>query len=307
MKVDQYMGDYISLRGNKIALGEIFSRDLEDDNFIAELRAQYMQGDALRHVGIQGLFSEKLLDLIVEEMQAGDTGLSPITLKTQKTLRVSGDRRFGPATTAYFWAVNSNPFVTFLQKVTGIENLIVDHSLYAGGLHETPVGGFYAIHRDFNLHRHNRLSNSLVLLTYLNRDWRDEYGGHLELWDAPTRRSVKSIRPDFGMTVVMAHGPSNYHGHPAPLACPEGMTRKSIAAYYYTHNLAACEDATFIDSVFLDKIKANDPHIISRNQQMWASLEAWQKWGMLLDLFVPPILLRAYRHTKRKVLGKKPR
>jgi hypothetical protein len=26
----------------------------------------------------------------------------------------------------------------------------------------------------------------------------------------------------------------SFHGHPAPLACPEGITRRSLAAYYYT-------------------------------------------------------------------------
>jgi len=27
---------------------------------------------------------------------------------------------------------------------------------------------------------------------------------------------------------------SSYHGHPHPLTCPENVTRKSLALYYYT-------------------------------------------------------------------------
>jgi len=31
----------------------------------------------------------------------------------------------------------------------------------------------------------------------------------------------------------MAHGDTYWHGHPAPLACPEGRYRASVSAYYY--------------------------------------------------------------------------
>ena len=33
--------------------------------------------------------------------------------------------------------------------------------------------------------------------------------------------------------VVFAHGDRFWHGHPEPLACPEGVARQSLAAYYY--------------------------------------------------------------------------
>jgi hypothetical protein len=39
--------------------------------------------------------------------------------------------------------------------------------------------------------------------------------------------------PLFDRLIVMAHGDAYWHGHPAPLACPEGRYRASIAAYYY--------------------------------------------------------------------------
>ena len=31
----------------------------------------------------------------------------------------------------------------------------------------------------------------------------------------------------------MAHGDTHWHGHPKPLACPEGRFRAVVAAYYY--------------------------------------------------------------------------
>jgi hypothetical protein len=32
-----------------------------------------------------------------------------------------------------------------------------------------------------------------------------------------------------------------YHGHPDPLQCPEGMTRKSLALYYFSNGRPAEE------------------------------------------------------------------
>jgi hypothetical protein len=46
---------------------------------------------------------------------------------------------------------------------------------------------------------------------------------------------------------------SSFHGHPEPLLCPEGVSRKSIALYYYSACEAGgqCEDGH--STLFLDK------------------------------------------------------
>ena len=42
------------------------------------------------------------------------------------------------------------------------------------------------------------LTNTLVFITYLNRDWRPEYGGALELWDGKRNQKVTEVAPVFG-------------------------------------------------------------------------------------------------------------
>jgi Rps23 Pro-64 3,4-dihydroxylase Tpa1-like proline 4-hydroxylase len=73
------------------------------------------------------------------------------------------------------------------------------------------------------------------LLIYLNRNWREEYGGHLELWSRDMKAAERKILPVFGRCVVFSTTDFAYHGHPEPLTCPEGTTRKSLALYYYTN------------------------------------------------------------------------
>jgi hypothetical protein len=34
--------------------------------------------------------------------------------------------------------------------------------------------------------------------------------------------------------VIFSTTSTSYHGHPEPVACPEGNARKSLALYYYT-------------------------------------------------------------------------
>lgn len=68
----------------------------------------------------------------------------------------------------------------------------------------------------------------------MNRDWKDEYGGAFELWNEDMTSSEKKVMPYFNRCVVFSTTSTSYHGHPEPLATPEGETRKSLALYYYS-------------------------------------------------------------------------
>src|SRR5690606_28318038 len=72
------------------------------------------------------------------------------------------------------------------------------------------------------------------MLIYLNKDWDEAYGGHLELWDAGMKACREKILPTFGKVVVFNTTDFANHGHPNPLACPPDRSRKSIALYYYS-------------------------------------------------------------------------
>jgi hypothetical protein len=79
------------------------------------------------------------------------------------------------------------------------------------------------------------------LLLYLNRDWKEEYGGNLELWTRDMSRCIKRVLPVFNRCVVFSTTDFSFHGHPDPLTCPEGRTRKSVAMYYYSNGRPAEE------------------------------------------------------------------
>ena len=111
----------------------------------------------------------------------------------------------------------------FLEALTGIEGLIPDPYFGGGGLHQIEPGGFLKIHADFNVHPKLKLDRRLNMLIYLNRDWREEYGGHLELWDADDARVPQARSCRCSTARSSSRRPiRSYHGHPHPLTSPPG-------------------------------------------------------------------------------------
>lgn len=122
-----------------------------------------------------------------------------------------------------------------LSDLVGIELLadpwLLDGPLMprvGGGLHEIGPGGMLGIHTDFDAHP-SGLTRAVNLLIYLNEDWRDEWGGALELHGD----SVEMIYPRGGTAVLFPTNGESWHGHPSPLACPADRSRRSLALYYY--------------------------------------------------------------------------
>lgn len=130
--------------------------------------------------------------------------------------------------------LNGEPFLAFLEAMTGIKGLISDPYYIGGGLHETLSGGHLSIHADFNLHKPMYVERRLNLLIYLNEDWPESYGGELELWNKQMRAAEVKVLPVMGRAVVFNTTLQSFHGQPDPVSCPPDRSRRSIATYYYT-------------------------------------------------------------------------
>lgn len=202
----------------------------------ASAAEQFRTARPFPHVVMDGLFDPDLLAGIVDEFpRPSDIEWTQYRSKREVKLASNRDKHFGPLTKGLLYHLNSATFLEFLSQVTGIENLIADSFFEGGGMHQIERGGKLAIHADFNRHPRYHLDRRLNALLYLNRNWQEEYGGHLELWDRDMRGCVARIAPLFNRLVVFATTDFSYHGHPDTLTCPESVTRKSLALYYYTN------------------------------------------------------------------------
>ncbi len=133
-----------------------------------------------------------------------------------------------------FYSFNSIPFVGFIENLTGIKGLIPDPYFGGAGFHQVNEGGHLDIHTDFNFHPSMGLERRINVLIYLNKDWREEYGGCFEIWDQKMSRCCRRIVPTFNTCVIFNTSSISFHGNPVRVNHPEGKPRRAIALYYYT-------------------------------------------------------------------------
>ncbi len=175
----------------------------------------------------------EMLDAVLEEWPGPDAGWQAFDNPLERKRALNRLDALGPATRDLLAWFNSADTVAWLGAETHIDGLVADPSYVGGGLHEIAPGGYLEVHADFNVHPATGLDRRLNALLYLNRDWRDEWGGHLELC-GPDAHCVVRLAPVFNRLVVFATTDTSFHGHPEPLACPLDRCRRSLAFYYYS-------------------------------------------------------------------------
>lgn len=245
--------------------------------------ATYSSAQPFAHVQFDDFLPAEVARKMVADFPGpGEVDWIRFRNRDEHKLAASRESLIPPSIRNVLYALNSQTFLTFLEKLTGIHGLIADPYFKGGGMHQTERGGKLGVHIDFNRYDHLSLYRRLNVLIYLNEDWREDYGGALELWSQDGKRCEKRINPLFNRCVIFNTIETSYHGHPHPLTCPEGRTRRSVALYYYTATDPAIPSHT---TVFI----ANSPAAKMR--------KIIEKSAMLL---LPPIVPRLYRRLFHK-------
>ncbi|NEQ23911.1 MAG: hypothetical protein F6K28_33190, partial [Microcoleus sp. SIO2G3] len=156
-----------------------------------------------------------------------------------------------------FQYLHSERFLKILSKITSISDLIADNQLYAAGLAQGSNGSFLNIHIDNSSHPVTHYYRRLNLLLYLNKNWAEEKGGHLELWSSDMSESV-AILPIFNRMVIFATDKQSWHGY-RHVNTPDGDTRKSINIYYFTE-----QSPDFTDYYHITAFRARKNEIVHK-------------------------------------------
>lgn len=203
------------------------------------------------HSVIDDLFPPALLERVLDEFPSPRTeGWERYDDPLQKKLGSRDEERIGAHTRLLLHELNSAPFIQFLEELTGIAGLVPDPWFEGGGLHQIERGGMLKVHVDFNKHTLLGLDRRINVLIYLNKDWDEAWGGHLELWDTGMTKAEHRIAPLFNRMVIFNTTDFANHGHPDPLACPADRQRRSLALYYYSKGRPASEVAASHTTIF---------------------------------------------------------
>ena len=238
-----------------------FSRTLEAKG--RELSAQFQHARPFPHVVIDNAlpdaylreFAKEFPEVSLSEGQAKH-GFGRCYLPGEHKKCSLADNGITIMETPYahglFSLLLSQAFVSFLEDLTGIMGIISDNAFQGSGVDQTLPGGALGIHTDFHFNAWLKLTRRVNVFLYFNDDWKEEYGGHLELWSAddgpgehgarPSPKKLKrSVLPIWNRMFVFATGDRSFHGHPMPLNTTD-RNRRSVAMYYYTNGAPETED-----------------------------------------------------------------
>src|SRR5579883_1005387 len=181
------------------------------------LHEEFQLASPFKHVVIDDFLPDAILERVLEEYPEPEQAPWQVfNTDREVKLALADVTLMGPVTRQLLDEFNGQVFIDFLERLTGIQGLIPDPHYLGGGLHQIRRGGLLKVHADFNRHQRLRLDRRLNGLLYLNKDWPESFGGHLELWNAEMTRCVKRILPIFNRFVLFATTDDSNHGHPDP-------------------------------------------------------------------------------------------
>src|SRR5271163_1355851 len=197
-------------------------------------RGQYNSANPFPHIVLPDFLDEDILELCLRDFPS-TTASSASFKRRQENLKFEfSPEILSPPLRSLFYSFNSIPFVGFIENLTGIKGLIPVPYFAGAGFHQVNEGGHLDIHADFNFHSEMRVERRVNVLIYLNKGWREEYGGCFEIWDQTMSRCCKRVVPAFNTCVVFNTTSSSFHGNPVPVKHPDRKPRRAIALYYYT-------------------------------------------------------------------------
>ena len=222
------------------------------------LRAQFDAAQPFRHLVIDDFLDRAFADALLAQFPAFERGNARAedgSLGNKST--VERIRGLGPAFAQLDDAIQTRGFLDLVGRLTGIPDLIYDPWYFGGGTHENRDGQDLDAHVDFNRHPVERWHRRLNLIVYFNHRWQDEWGGSLELHSDPRSDDdqVVTITPLFNRAVIFETTEWSWHAFPQ-IRLPEaerGLSRRSIALYFYSTQRPAEELADTHSTIYVDR------------------------------------------------------
>jgi len=194
-------------------------------------------------------FAEQVCQAFPSFEDAQGMGRVFSAVNEKRKVQVVESKKFPPPVVQLNQVLASPDFLDLLSYVFDIPNLVADSELVGGGMHETGPEGRLDVHVDFNYIEERALHRRLNILIYFNKDWREEWGGRVELWDRDVKVCHHSFLPILNRCIIFETSEISYHGVTA-VKCPAGVSRKSFAAYYYTREAPAHWNGTSHSTMF---------------------------------------------------------
>ncbi|MDF2448695.1 MAG: putative proline hydroxylase [Bacteroidota bacterium] len=213
----------------------IFQRlQSEKDN----LKNQFQNPNQINSCIVDDLLPEPLAHEIFNAFPAPEKMGEHRSLRENKKIAAQLNL-YHPILEEITFAFQDPRIVSLVEEITGIKNMEPDSKLYAGGISLMSEGNFLNPHLDNSHDSERQKYRVLNLLYYVSPNWKEEYGGNLELWDRGLKYKQRTIVSKFNRLVLMITNKTSYHSvskvvHSANRCC--------VSNYYFSDEPAENED-----------------------------------------------------------------
>jgi len=215
----------------------------------AKLNQLYINAKPCKYLVMENFFTEEIADDLFENFPSiKDLNVKRKSLNEDKSEDYHFER-WHPSFAKIREAVSSNQWYQQLEKITGIEGLHTTTDALGSGVHQGKNGSYVDIHIDVNMNPKLGLWRRINLLVYLNKNWKAEYGGDLELWNKEMTECMVKVPPTFNTAVIFYTADNSPHGY-RKINIPEDESRKSFYTYFYTKPE---EGVSYRDSKFVSR------------------------------------------------------
>lgn len=151
-------------------------------------------------------------------------------------------------------------FIDSLSNIVGTK-LYNDPNKNWWGIHKYKNNDYLDIHSDAGIHPLNNMKKHVTLGIYLSKNWNEENGGHLEIWQGDNilnkkpelNKCITKILPSFNKLIIFNNTNNAWHGNPEPVKCNNNSIRIFLTLSYLSNEYNFPYDNKFKKAFFIKR------------------------------------------------------
>jgi len=211
-----------------------------------QLKAEFNQKGRINSCVIDDLLPENIAQLIYQAFPSPEEMTSYKSLRENKRIAAQMDL-YNPLLEEVVFAFQDKRIVKVVEEITGLNQMIPDEHLYAGGISLMATGNFLNPHLD-NSHDNERENYRVLnLLYYCTPNWDINNGGNLELWDNGMEEKQRVIHSKFNRLALMITNKTSIHSVSKVVA---NGKRCCVSNYYFSKKPAEPNEYFHVTSFY---------------------------------------------------------
>lgn len=224
----------------------VIDEKIYNEEWLTQINKDFSAAEGFPHVVIDNFLKPEVAEALYQNFPSREQMRKSYKNLNENKTEGSGFEDYHHYFNALRTELGTDKFRTAFSKFTGIKDLIIPDDHRGSGVHQGFDGSFLDIHVDFSIHPTLKKHRRLNLLIFLNKNWKEEYGGHCEFWDKDVKNLIGQALPTLNRAVIFECNQISYHGY-STINIPEDESRKSFYSYFYTE---IADDVKYHDTIF---------------------------------------------------------